>query len=139
MKIFVVSLIAQVFSQTRYACSELCITKKAKNGRRCIPKSRTVRRGVISLEVMGNVRELLEEIEVRRERKFGAEVARDELLGGQNIDECEAIDCGSVTIEDPSSAEYNETLPLLESCFKQAKPYKITFRKQCELLNGSYY
>lgn len=87
-------------------------------------------RGVIPLEVMGNVWELLEEIEVRREQKFGAKVARDELLRGQNIDELyEAIDCGSVTIKDPSLAEHNESLLLLESCFKQTKLYKMIFCK----------
>lgn len=143
--------IVQGFSETRYACPESCITKNPRDpsfSLRCIPQSQIVRRGVISPEFMNNVRTLLDEMKAKNtqlvalppEASVPVDVDEDKhLLGEGEIDElCEAINCGGSAEAYPLTV-YEKDTPLFANCSIESKPYKMTFRKQCELLNGSFY
>lgn len=115
---------------------------------RCIPQSQIVRRGIISPEFMRNVRTLLDEMKTKKtqlmaltqEESVAVDVTEEEhLLGESVIDElCEAINYGGST-EEPPLTVYEKDTSLVAGCSMESKPYKMTFRKQCELLNGSFY
>lgn len=132
-------------------------------------KSSHRRREVITSEEMGNIRALLKEIQSRinqpgslsqeatlpgastNQQHIVSKPATDEPVVDQSptdertmdedvMDELlEAVDRGSITINEPLAATHENDLQSLLGRSREIKPYKMTFRRQCELLNGAYY